>query len=59
MHLDDGGVYKIRGGNYEDVGYYLVDYDVQDMTFSADKTYTSPLDGVRSAYKLRRKDGAE
>lgn len=59
LHMDDGGVYRIGGGYYDDVGYYLVDYNVQDMTFSADKSYTSPLDGVKSAYKLRRKDGVE
>ena len=59
LHMDDGGVYRIGGGYYDDVGYYLVDYNVQDMAFSADKSYTSPLDGVKSAYKLRRKDGVE
>lgn len=59
LHMDDGGVYKIGGGTYYDVGYYLVDYDVQDMTFSADRTYTNPLDGVMSEYRLRRKDGTE
>lgn len=45
LHMDDGSVYKIGGGYYDDVGYYLVGYDVQDMTLCADKTYTSPLDG--------------
>ncbi|MDD2202474.1 MAG: hypothetical protein PHQ21_09145, partial [Firmicutes bacterium] len=59
LHMDDGGVYKIGGGNYDDVGYYLVDYGVQDMVFSEDKSYTSPLDGAVSMYKLRRKDGVE
>jgi len=57
--MDDGSVYKIGGGYYDDVGYYLVGYDVQDMTLGADNSYAGPLDGVRSAYKLRRKDGVE
>ncbi|MEA4884992.1 MAG: hypothetical protein VB144_15300, partial [Clostridia bacterium] len=59
LHMDDGGVYKIGGGYYDDVGYYLVDYDVQDMTFSADKSYVSSLDGAKSEYRLRRKDGVK
>lgn len=29
LHMDDGSVYKIGGGYYDDVGYYLVGYDVR------------------------------